>query len=98
MSPALFIIIKYLFENYNKNNEFSLLILNLSNNSFAIYLFHIFVIELLYKTTFFKELLSFNSFEAVLVIQAFTIILLDIIFTILKHIPILKNVLNRYFS
>ena len=98
MSPALFIIIKYLFENYNKNNEFSSLILNLSNNSFAIYLFHIFVIELLYKTTFFKELLSFNSFEAVLVIQAFTIILLDIIFTILKHIPILKNVLNRYFS
>lgn len=98
MSPALFIIIKYLFENYNKNNEFYSLILNLGNNSFAIYLFHIFIIELLYKNIFFKELLSFNSFEAVLVIQTFTIILLDIIFTILKHIPILKNVLNRYFS
>lgn len=98
MSPTLFIIIKYYFENYKETKEFSSLIFNLATNSFGIYLFHVFVIELLAKTSFFQELIKFNSLEAALVIVFATIFLLDIMFTILKHIPILKTVLKKYFS
>lgn len=98
MSPTLFIIFKYYFEKHNKTNEFSKLISNLASNSFLIYLFHVFIIELLIKTAFFQELISFNSLEAALFITFLVILLLDIIFTILKNIPLLKNVLNRFFS
>lgn len=98
MSPTLFIIVKYYFKNYTKKNEFSMLVSNLANNSFLIYLFHVIVIKLLLLTPFFKELVKFNSLEAAFVIVVITICLLDIMFTILKHIPILKNVLNKYFG
>lgn len=98
MSPTLFVIIKYYFKDYNKVNEFSKLISNLASNSFLIYLFHVFIIGLLIKTSFFQELISFNSLEAALFITFLVILLLDIIFTILKNIPLLKNVLNRFFS
>ncbi len=93
ITTSLFIIIKYYFENYNKGNKFTKIITHLSNNSYGIYLLHVFVIEFLLSTSFMKELIEFNKLEATFILIILVVIILDIIVSILKHIPGIKNIL-----
>ena len=93
ITTSLFIITKYYFENYNKENKFTKIITHLSNNSYGIYLLHVFVIEFLLNTSFMKELIEFNKLEATFVLIILVVIILDIIVSILKHIPGIKNIL-----
>ena len=93
ITTSLFIIIKYYFENYNKKNKFTKIIAHLSNNSYGIYLLHVFVIEYLLNTSFMKELIEFNKLEATFVLIILVVIILDIIVSILKHIPGIKKIL-----
>ena len=93
ITTSLFIIIKYYFENYNKENKFTKIITHLSNNSYGIYLLHVFVIEYLLSTSFMKELIEFNKLEAIFVLIILVVIILDIIVSILKKIPGIKNIL-----
>lgn len=93
ITTALFIIIKYYFENYSKENKFTKIITHLSNNSYGIYLLHVFVIEYLLNTSFMKALIDFNKLEAIFILIILVVIILDIIISILKKIPGIKNVL-----
>ena len=93
ITTSLFIIIKYYFENYNKENKFTKIITHLSNSSYGIYLLHVFVIEFLLNTLFMKELIEFNKLEATFVLIMLVVIILDIIVSILKHIPGIKKLL-----
>ena len=93
ITTTLFIIIKYSFENYNKENIFTKLIYHLSSNSYGIYLLHVFLIEYLVKTSFMKELIEFNKLVAIFVLIILIIIILDIIVYILRKIPGIKNIL-----
>ena len=90
---SIFIIIKYLFGDVKKRNEFTLLINHLSDNSYLIYLFHVFVIEYIKVTPFMKELIAFNKLEAVFVLIAIVVIIIDIPAYILKNIPIINKIL-----
>ena len=93
ITTSLFVIIKYYFENYNKENKFTKIITHLSNNSYGIYLLHVFVVEYLLSTSFMKELIEFNKLEATFVLIILVVIILDIIVSILKKIPGIKNIL-----
>ena len=93
ITTTLFIIIKYYFENYNKENIFTKIITHLSNNSYGIYLLHVFVIEYLLNTPFMKELIEFNKLEAIFELIILVVIILDIIVSILKRIPGIKKLL-----
>ena len=93
ISTSLFIIIKYYFEKYRKENIFTKVITHLSNNSYGIYLLHVFVIELLLKTEFIKQLIEFNKLEGLFVLIILVVIILDIIISILRKIPGIKNIL-----
>ena len=93
ITTSLFIIIKYYFENYNKENKFTKIITHLSNSSYGIYLLHVFVIEYLLSTSFMKELIEFNKLGATFILIILVVIILDIIVSILKHIPGIKNIL-----
>ena len=93
ISSSLFIIFKYFFGNTDWNNNFSKLINHLADNSYGIYLFHVFIIEWLMKTTFMYELIDLSRFESVFVIIALVIIILDIPIFVLKKIPLIRSIL-----
>ena len=93
ITTSLFIIIKYYFENYNKENMFTKIITHLSKNSYGIYLLHVFVIEYLLNTSFMKELIEFNKLEAIFILIILVVIILDIMISILKRIPGIKKLL-----
>ena len=86
-------IISYYFEKYRKENIFTKVIIHLSNNSYGIYLLHVFVIELILKTEFIKQLIEFNKLEGIFVLIILVIIILDIITSILRKIPGIKKIL-----
>ena len=93
ISTSLFIIIKYYFEKYRKENIFTKVITHLSNNYYGIYLLHVFVIALLLKTEFIKQLIEFNKLEGIFVLIILVVIILNIIISILRKIPGIKNIL-----
>ena len=93
ISSSIFIIVKYLFGNVKWDNSFTKTMNHLANNSYGIYLFHVFIIELLIKTTFMVELIDLSRLESVFVMIALVIIILDIPIYILKKIPIINDYL-----
>ena len=93
ITTALFIIVKYCFENFKKENVFTKIINHLSNNSYGIYLIHVFILEYILNTPLIKELSGFHKLEAISIVIISTLIISDIIITILKRIPGIKKIL-----
>ncbi len=93
ITTTLFIIIKYYFENYNKDNIFTKIITHLSNNSYGIYLIHVFILEFMLNTPLIKELSAFYKLEAISIVIISTLIITDIIISIIKRIPGIKKLL-----
>jgi len=90
---ALFIISKYYLSNGFRKEKTNKLFANLSNCVFGIYLFHVFVISLLVAMPIFTDLLSWNSYLGVIVIDVITLIVLTIGVHFAKKIPIVKKFL-----
>ena len=86
ITTALFIIVKYCFENFKKENVFTKIINHLSNNSYGIYLIHVFILEYILNTPLIKELSGFHKLEAISIVIISTLIISDIIITILKSV------------
>lgn len=76
-----------------KINIFIKKITHLSKNSYGIYLLHVFVVEYLLSAPFIKELMEFHKLEAIFILIILVVIILDIIVSILKKIPGIKNIL-----
>ncbi len=93
ITTTLFIIIKYYFKNYKKDNIFTKIITHLSNNSYGIYLIHVFILEFMLNTPLIKQLSAFHKLEAISIVIVSTIIISDIIISILKRIPGIKKIL-----
>lgn len=93
IATSLFIIIKYFFENYNKDNIFTKIITHLSNNSYGIYLIHVFSVEFILNMPFIKKLSEFHKLECIFIIITLVIIVNDILISILRQIPGIKKLL-----
>ena len=92
MSCSLFIISKYYLADLNFSEIISKFIFLLSNSTFGIYLFHLYLIEYLYKRNIFIKLFSINSIVGTFSLIFIVYIVLTILFYFLKKNSFLKKI------
>lgn len=89
---CLFINFKYYFEKGIENELLKKLIVISSASGFGIYLFHVPLIETLYKTKFMSKIFLYNSLLGTFVLLIVVFVLLDLLFYILRKIPIIRKI------
>ncbi|MBR3362477.1 MAG: acyltransferase family protein [Bacilli bacterium] len=92
MSCSFFIFIKYYFVNFNCSERISKFIILLSDSTFGIYLFHLYLIEFLFKRNIFIKLFSINSIVGTFSLMMIVYIVLTFLFYFLKKIPFLNKI------
>lgn len=92
-TTCVFIIIKYYVSKYIIDNDFTIKIKKISNSVFGIYLFHPFIISLIYNSKYLDGIININTLYGVLLIDLFVFVALFIFVYYLRKINFLKKIL-----
>lgn len=90
---CVFIIIKYIFNNYRKDNLFSKTIIYTSNAVFGIYLFHVYLVQFLKNNSLFIMINDLYPLLSVILLDLVVIVILAIYFNIIKKNKYIKKFL-----
>lgn len=93
--PALcvFIICKYYLNKSLKNERLNQLVLAVSCSVFGVYLFHVFLLEKIYKLGFIQTIFDFNQIIGIFILDILVFIILTVFIYLLRKIPLIKKFL-----
>lgn len=93
--PALcvFIILKYYLNKELKSKKLTNLLVNSSLSVFGVYLFHVFLLDKVYRLGVVQVIFGFNQVIGVIVLDALVFVALTVLIYILRKVPIVKKFL-----
>lgn len=92
-SFSLFLIIRYLFEDFEFNKKVSNIIEEICKTTFGIYLIHGLIDSKIYSFNIMQSIFSINSCLGIIVLEIIVFIISGVIIFILRKIPIVKKFL-----